>query len=97
MNVLVILLQVYWDNSKDDKKVLPIVEAWKEWTTKETKKRGIHSDYIYLNYMGNTEDSPYTGLQRKSLEKMLTVQEKYDPDEVYKNLWKGGHKLPSHA
>lgn len=92
----VLLTRAYWDDA-GDKQVEATMQEWKRWVHKEAKKRNILSDFLYTNYMGSTDESPYTGLPEDVLQRMLDVQSIYDPEAAFGDLWKGGFKLPSHT
>jgi hypothetical protein len=70
------------------------MDEWGQWTIDEAKRRGIYTDYLYLNYIGSTEISPYSSLPEDSLARLFKVQDTYDPESVFLDLWKGGFKLP---
>lgn len=76
-----------------DAELKALMDEWQKWIIDEAKSRNIYDDYLFLNYMGTTELSPYSSLSDDALGRLLDVQSTYDPESVYADLWKGGFKL----
>jgi len=94
---IVILTRVFWDVNGDegDQQVHDLMQTWEDWATEESKKLGIYEEFRYINYDGSPDDDPYLSLPAATLMKMQEIRAKYDPDNVYVDLWKGGFKMPS--
>jgi len=67
---------------------------WESWIIERATELGLYDDYLFLNYIGSADNNPYIGLPEDTLGRLLDVQATYDPDQIYKDLWKGGFKLP---
>lgn len=78
-----------------DAEIKELMDEWQQWINEEAKSRGIYNDYLYLNYMGSTELSPYTSLPEHTMARLLDIQAVYDPESVFADLWKGGFKFSS--
>ncbi|KAL0573632.1 hypothetical protein V5O48_008328 [Marasmius crinis-equi] len=93
-NLILSLLELHWDSSEDDEEVNKAIADIRAWTESTTKERGVYNAFIYPNYADGTHDFYGNSLSKRSLAKMLKVKQKYDPEDVFGRLWKGGFKLP---
>lgn len=88
-----------WDSNGTvgDVEVKKLMDEWQQWVNDEAKSRGIYDSYLYLNYMGTMDVSPYNNLPKDTFGRLLEVQATYDPKSVFADLWKGGFKLSSNV
>ena len=56
------------------------------------KEMSLHHSFIYQNYAGASRDV-YAGFSIKNRERLLDIQQRYDPDGVFTRLKPGGFKL----
>lgn len=87
-----ILLAVTWQDASQDSAIYKDAKAFIDNITAESRKRGLASTYIYMNYA-----SPYQkvieGYGSTNVAKLKSIAKKYDPMEVYQRLQPGGFKL----
>lgn len=81
-----------WGDKADDEQVLAIQSNFMEKSIELAKSRGLFNRYIYQNYAYITEDV-FSGYGEESKDKLLEVQEEYDPDRVFVDLQPGYFKL----
>ena len=70
------------------------VDTIRAWTEETAKERGLYNAFVYPNYANGLDLDFYGSLGKRSLTKMQKVKQKYDPEDVFGRLWKGGFKLP---
>lgn len=94
-SLIVLNLVVQWKNASDDKKIATWSKDVLAKLSKEAKKVGLHSDFIYLNdaQEGAKPFPTYGG--GKSRAKLLAIRKKYDANGVFQSLMPGGFKLGS--
>lgn len=63
-----------------------------DWMTSEAKKRGLLSKWLYLNYARPDQDI-YDSFGQNGHQQMKAIKKKYDPKNVFGQLWPGGFKL----
>ena len=52
------------------------------------------NDFIYLNYANDLQQVYQRSLTADDLSRMHRIRAIYDPSYTFKDLWKGGFKLP---
>jgi FAD/FMN-containing dehydrogenase len=81
-----------WLNEKDNDLVLELVGKIFDTAVEEGKRRGLHRDFIYMNYASATQDA-VKGYGKENYDRLKAVAEKYDPDEVFQKLMPGYFKF----
>lgn len=81
-----------WTNAADDDRVNTFVDTLFKRTAAEAEKRGLTSQYIYMNYASKYQDviASYGDANKARLQ---SVAKKYDPKEVFQKLQPGYFKL----
>lgn len=81
-----------WSDAKDDDRVNRFVDTLFARTVAEAGKRGLTSQYIYMNYASKYQDviASYGAANKARLQ---TIAKKYDPKEVFQILQPGYFKL----
>jgi hypothetical protein len=94
-SLIVLNLVVQWKNAADDKKIATWSDDILAKLSKESKKVGLGSEFIYLNdaQEGAKPFPTYGG--GKSRTKLLNIRKRYDVNGVFQNLMPGGFKLGS--
>lgn len=88
------MLELHWNSPDDDKRIDTVVAKVSAWTEAKARERGLFNSFIYPNYASGDQDVYVNSLSTSSLAKMMRIKHKYDPEDVYGKLWKGGFKLP---
>jgi len=88
------LYKIDWKDAADDEVVEAAISEWTSWGLETAEERGLLQDWLYMNYCDGSQDVYGLGTTEEDLQKMRDIRDKYDPQSIYKNLWKGGHKLP---
>lgn len=90
--LLVVLLYAYWTSPSSD----TLLSAWAESTVysieKKAKILGIFHPFKFLNDAGAWQNPLATYGGGKSLERLMRVSAKYDPEGVFQKLV-GGFKI----
>ena len=81
-----------WSNAKDDEKVHAATEKFLARSVALAKEMDLHHRFIYMNYATLDQDV-FAGYGEESHERLKRVQEKYDPEGVFKSLQPGYFKL----
>ncbi|KAG7089983.1 hypothetical protein E1B28_011606 [Marasmius oreades] len=93
-DLVINLILVTWTDPADESVMRKATDSLGKWGETEARKRGLLNDFVYLNY-ANEEQLIYTrSVTKDDLDKMRTVQKKYDPSGMLNKLWRGGYKLP---
>ncbi|KAF9258567.1 FAD-binding domain-containing protein [Marasmius fiardii PR-910] len=93
-DLILLLLELAWESPEDDGKIENVISNVRAWTEVSTRERGVFNRFVYPNYASGNQDVYVESLSKASLAKMMKVKQKYDPENVYGRLWKGGFKLP---
>ncbi|KAJ8082801.1 hypothetical protein PM082_008657 [Marasmius tenuissimus] len=94
-NLILVLLELHWDNPEHDTEVNKAVDDIRAWSEETSKERGLYNAFVYPNYANGLDLDFYgNSLSKRSLAKMQKVKRKYDSEDVFGRLWKGGFKLP---
>ncbi len=84
-----------WTDPADDEAMKRATDKLGKMAEKEARKRGVWTDFVYLNY-ANKEQSVYQhSLAAEDVTRMMQVRDAYDPKRSLEKLWRGGYKLPA--
>ncbi|KAF4338959.1 FAD binding domain protein [Fusarium beomiforme] len=85
-------LSARWKNKSDDAAIYSWISDIFEAISKEAKRRGVNSNYVYMNYASQYQDviASY-GADNKV--KLKSIAKKYDPQQVFQKLQPGYFKL----
>ncbi|MCJ1307058.1 hypothetical protein MMC25_000704 [Agyrium rufum] len=81
-----------WNNTSDDAAVLAAAQSLFSGASNLARSRGLHSDYIYMNYALKQTD-PIAGYGAANQNAIRAASKKYDPRQVWQNQVPGGFKL----
>jgi FAD/FMN-containing dehydrogenase len=87
-----ILAPSAWLDEKDDDVVFAFVEKVFGRAVEEGKRRGLHRDFIYMNYASERQDV-LKGYGEENYQRLKRVAEKYDPNQVFQKLAPGYFKF----
>ncbi|KAH8882878.1 FAD-binding domain-containing protein [Thozetella sp. PMI_491] len=81
-----------WENIEDDSTIFQWMTTVLRGITAEAKVRGLHSDFIYMNYANQFQDviSSYGAANK---DRLKTIASRYDPTRVFQDLQPGYFKL----
>ncbi|KAK4442555.1 putative oxidoreductase [Podospora aff. communis PSN243] len=85
-------LTISWKNKEDDELVHKTGKAIMEAIEKDAKKMGAGDEYLYLNYVGASQD-PITSYGSETDKVLRAVKKRVDPDGVFSQGSCGGFKL----
>lgn len=96
--LMLVALEIYWTETEKNDFFHDSVKKVHDAMRKQAEVLGMLHPFIYLNYAASWQ-KPFDGYGReydrlKGIHERL--QQKYDPDDVFRNLIPGGHKLLSH-
>lgn len=81
-----------WTDAADDERVNRFVDTLFKRTAVEAEKRGLASQYIYMNYASRYQDV-IASYGHSNKAKLKSIARKYDPDRVFQRLQPGYFKL----
>jgi FAD/FMN-containing dehydrogenase len=81
-----------WCQEKDDNVVLELVGKIFGNAVEESQRRGLHRDFIYMNYASESQDV-LKGYGKENYDRLKAIAEKYDPEEVFQKLMPGYFKF----
>lgn len=81
-----------WTTESLDGEITAMAEAMIHEANEIAKSRGLYHPFIYQNYAYVTQDV-FTGYGTNSKQRLLKIQNEYDPDLVFTELQPGYHKL----
>lgn len=81
-----------WTNAADDDRVYKFVDTLLKRADAEARKRGLASQYIYMNYASKFQD-PIASYGSSSNARLQDIAKKYDPKAVFQKLQPGYFKL----
>lgn len=81
-----------WNSTQDDEQILSTQEDIIARSKALAESRGFSHRYIYQNYAYIKQDV-FDGYGPESKAKLLEVQEKYDPEQLFSRLQPGYFKL----
>lgn len=92
MTCAVMNLNWGWTNAADDSKVFDAINRFTSRSFDLAKSMGLDNDFIYMNYASQDQDV-YAGYGKANVDRLKAVQNKYDPQGVFKKLQPGYFKL----
>ena len=81
-----------WSHAADDDKVHAATSRFLDRSVALAKEMHLHHRFVYMNYAALDQDV-FGGYGEENLERLKSVQEKYDPEGVFKSLQPGYFKL----
>ncbi|KAF8250243.1 FAD-binding domain-containing protein [Wilcoxina mikolae CBS 423.85] len=81
-----------WSSEIDDALVISGIENVRRRSVTAAKEMGLYHDYIYMNYAAPDQE-PVESYGEQEREFLKMVQEKYDPEGVFRRLVPGGFKV----
>lgn len=94
--LILMLIACWWEDEEDDATVYEFASKVVSRVTEEVKARGLHDDYIYMNYASMFQDV-ITGYGKENQQRLQGIAEKYDPSQVFQKLQPGYFKLDNGA
>ncbi|KAI9168054.1 Bifunctional solanapyrone synthase [Paramyrothecium foliicola] len=91
--LLIFLIGTTWENAADDAVVQKFSTRLIDAIDKKAKAKKLDYPYIYVNDAGASQKPFRLYGQGKSLKKMKTIRDKYDPQRRFQKLLPGGFKL----
>ena len=88
--LIIINLNIMWSNAADDDAV---DQAIRELVAAIRRHVDMLDPFLYINYAASWQQ-PIEGYGKASVERLLKVQNLYDPRRVFTNLVPGGFKMP---
>ncbi|KAH0606251.1 uncharacterized protein H6S33_003912 [Morchella sextelata] len=82
-----------WTNTTDDATVKAVAEDVIGQARELAKARGLFNPYIYLNY-ADPDAEVIEGYGAANVKTLQTAKKKWDPENVFSKLVKGGFKVP---
>ena len=90
--LMMYFLQAVWDDPKHDACIARVMQETFDDMELATQQQGTYHAFRYRNYAAGFQDV-YESFGSASQERLRTVQEKYDPEDIYNRLVPGGHRL----
>lgn len=84
-----------WTNPEDDEAMKRATDKLGKLAEKEARKRGVWTDFVYLNYANKDQSVYQHSLAPEYVARMMDVRDAYDPKRSLEKLWRGGYKLPA--
>lgn len=84
-----------WTNPEDDEAMKRATDELGKLAEKESRKRGVWTDFVYLNYANKEQNVYQKSLAPEDVTRMIDVRDAYDPKRSLERLWPGGYKLPA--
>lgn len=81
-----------WPNAEDDARVIGVLDRIVLRAVDLAVSMNLQNRFIYMNYASLTQDV-FGGYGPENEARLLEVQEKYDPNGVFKTLQPGYFKL----
>ncbi|KAG8729277.1 hypothetical protein FRC11_009147 [Ceratobasidium sp. 423] len=91
---LVVNYQFTWALEADDKKIYATIDQLISASMDIARSQGRLERYIYLNY-ASTNQTPLQSYGPTQVDFLRKVKAKYDPNNVFEKLSRGGFKIPS--
>ncbi|KAG8716975.1 hypothetical protein FRC09_014933 [Ceratobasidium sp. 395] len=92
--LIIVNYQFSWLLASDDNRVHMTIDQLMKNSMDLARARGKMADYIYLNY-ASTGQSVIEAYGTDQVSFLQSVKAKYDPTNVFRNLVKGGFKVPA--
>jgi len=90
--LILVLLVVSWSDSADDDRIHKFSALVKERSVAAAKAKGLHSDYMYMNYGSQYQDI-IAGYGSANKARLIAISKEYDPSAVFEKLQPGYFKL----
>ena len=90
--LVLLQLPIWWEDTSDDVLIETVSRNLVNDIDNEAKARGLHSDFIYLNYATKGQD-PIAGYGIESIQNLSAASYKYDPSRMFQRQVPGGFKL----
>ena len=87
-----VLLTVQWSNPADDDAINNGAKSLFSQAEAASKSLGTYNPYLYLNYAADFQN-PIAGYGADSVSFLKTVNQKYDPAQLFQIQLPGGFKL----
>ncbi|KAH7092319.1 hypothetical protein FB567DRAFT_557838 [Paraphoma chrysanthemicola] len=87
-----VLTPTAWLKEEDDEAVMTFVKKLHGLAIEEGKRRGLYTDYVYMNYASAHQDV-LKGYGEENYEKLRAIAAKHDPEEVFQKLRNGYFKF----
>ncbi|KAH8722668.1 hypothetical protein GQ44DRAFT_711436 [Phaeosphaeriaceae sp. PMI808] len=81
-----------WSHEEDDIAIFNLVDKISELAITEGKRRGLHVDFVYMNYAGERQDA-LKGYGKENYDRLKSIAANYDPDGVFQTLMPGYFKF----
>jgi hypothetical protein len=92
LRIKVINNAIRWNHAKDDNTVKDTGNRIIERAVTLAKERGAHHRFIYQNY-ANKDQDVFSGYGEKNRRCLVEIQEKYDPEGLFRRLQPGYFRL----
>ncbi|ESK95421.1 fad binding domain-containing protein [Moniliophthora roreri MCA 2997] len=93
-DLILVLWYALWDNPAHDALIDSAIVGFGESAEELARQRGLLNGFVYLNYANQRQKVYERSVSKDNLAKMIGVREKYDKENVFGRLWRGGYKLP---
>ncbi|KAG7093108.1 hypothetical protein E1B28_009393 [Marasmius oreades] len=93
-DLVFVLLLVTWDDPADELVMRNATNALGAWGEAEAQRRGLLSQFVYLNYANEEQRIYERAVTKEDLDRLRSVQKSYDPSGTFTKLWRGGYKIP---
>ncbi|RMZ70392.1 fad binding domain-containing [Pyrenophora seminiperda CCB06] len=90
--LLLAFIPVSYSDAANDDKIYKFSATVKARSVAAAKAKGIHNDYLYMNY-GSAFQDPVAGYGSANKARLVAVSQKYDPTGVFEKLQPGYFKL----
>jgi hypothetical protein len=90
--LLAFLINIAWTSVDDDELVSNVTAQYRQLCNDTLTERGLLNNFNYINYAFGTQDI-YDGYGAENVDRMRSIKDQYDPEDVFGRLWKGGFKL----
>ncbi|KAK3687935.1 hypothetical protein B0T22DRAFT_439508 [Podospora appendiculata] len=91
--IIVFLIGSSWEDAADDAIVNEFSKRCAAAIEKKSKAKGLDYPFIYINDAGPSQKPFELYGKGKSIKKMKTIRDRYDPQQVFQKLLPGGFKL----
>jgi hypothetical protein len=92
LTVAVMNMNWGWSNAEDDARVIGALDKFVSRAVDLATSMNLQNRFIYMNYASLTQDV-FAGYGPENEARLRKVQEKYDPNGVFKTLQPGYFKL----
>ncbi|RFU77145.1 fad binding domain-containing [Trichoderma arundinaceum] len=85
-------INVAWSSAKDDNRVIAAARNTISRGSTAAQERNVLHPYVFLNY-ANPEQDPFPSYGAENHDRLKTISQKYDPQQVWQKLLPGYFKL----